>query len=182
MSKAVILTALQIEFVAVRAHLSHVTEQVHPLGTVYECGMFEANGREWNVAVADVGMGNQRAAVETERALSHFKPDVAMFVGVARGLKDVSLGDVVAATKVYAYEYGKAAEEFHPRPEVGLASYRLEQRAKQVARDNDWQARIISPTEGSVPRSLHQIEHQHLSFCVEIIVMQPLWKWRDMAF
>lgn len=155
MPKAVILTALPIEYVAVRAHLTDVSEDVHSKGTIYQRGQFEANQRIWDIALVEVGMGNQRAAVETERALAYFQPDVAMFVGVAGGLKDdVGLGDVVAASKVYAYEYGKAKEHFFPRPEVGLGAYPLVQRARQVARDDEWQSRIMPSVGGAVPKAI----------------------------
>lgn len=148
MPKAVILTALEVEYRAVRAHLTELREETHRHGTVYERGQFEANGRTWDVALVQVGMGNPRAAFEAERAIAQFVPDAALFVGVAGGLKDVRLGDVVAASKVYGYEFGKAAEEFRPRPEVGRSTYRMEQRARAVARAQKWTSRILpEPSE-----------------------------------
>jgi nucleoside phosphorylase len=154
MPSAVILTALPLEYLAVRAHLSDVREAVHPQGTVYDRGLFEANGQTWDVGLVDVGIGNERAAAETERAIAYFDPQVVMFVGVAGGIKDVELGDVVIATKVYAYEYGKAGEAFLPRAEVALSSYPLEQRAKQIARDDAWQGRVIPQAVEPPPRAI----------------------------
>ena len=60
-------------------------------------------------------MGGIPAALEVEKALTFFSAPIALFVGVAGGLKDVQRGDVVAATKIYAYEAGKAAQRFEPR-------------------------------------------------------------------
>src|SRR5215472_7728101 len=93
------------------------------LSTVYGYGTFPSQDRTWHVAVAEIGMGGPTAATETERAISYFQPQITLFVGVGGGLKDVKLGDVVAASKIYAYESGKVAQQFQPRLEAWRASH-----------------------------------------------------------
>ncbi|MEQ8467417.1 phosphorylase family protein [Coleofasciculus sp. E1-EBD-02] len=151
---AVILTAIPIEYRAVRAHLTNLEEEIHPEGTIYERGNFLSNGQSWQIGIVEIGAGNAEAAVETKRAIDYFKPTVVLFVGVAGGIKDVVLGDVVAATKVYGYESGKVVEEtFQPRPNTSLVSYRLEQRAKAEVRKEEWLNRIGESMPTPKPRA-----------------------------
>ena len=147
MPLAVILTALPVEYLAVRKHLTDLKEETHPQGTIYERGQFVMDSKQWEVGIAEVGAGNAGAAVEAERALNYFKPDVLFFVGIAGGIKDVDIGDVVAATKVYGYESGKVGEDgFATRPALGLATYAVIQRAKSEARKGEWLERIHHAT------------------------------------
>lgn len=151
--RCVILTALAVELNEVCSHLKEVSEVVHK-GTVYERGIFSTDLLEWEIFGAELGAGNDSAAFELERAVSGFHPAVVMFVGVAGGIKDVRVGDVVAATKVYGYESGRAEATFKLRPDVVRSSHNLIQRAKAVARKSDWTKRIIDADVSHTPRAL----------------------------
>jgi nucleoside phosphorylase len=143
-----------VEYRAVRAQLTGLREEVHPQGTIYERGTFAAGGATWDVGLVQIGAGNAGAALEAERAIAYFAPSVVLFVGVAGGLKDVAIGDVVAATRIYGYESGKAADEgFRPRPDVGESSYRLVQRARAEATRDEWLERIRGPQPAQAPQA-----------------------------
>lgn len=129
MRTAIILTALPVETRAVLRHSTDWTEEVVD-GTVFHRAQIE----DWDIVVAEVGVGNASAAAVTQRAVKHFKASVALFVGVAGGVKDVALGDVVVANKVYGYESGREdATGFHPRPDVLKSAHAVEQRGRAVA-------------------------------------------------
>lgn len=154
--RAVILTAIRVEYQAVRSHLTDVAMRQHLQGTVYEQGNFTPpTGQPWKVLLVKVSMGNANAALEAERAISFFKPWVALFVGVAGGIKDVKLGDVVAATKIYGYESGKDGETFLPRPSLGESSYRLQQLADYLGGNQEqiqtWLGRVKGLPDGLRP-------------------------------
>ena len=139
MSKILIQTALSLEFEAVKAFLSNLQVERHPTtSSIYNKGTYKEN----EVLIVETGAGNVRSADETGRAIEFFKPDYVFFIGVAGGLKDVKIGDVVASTKIIGFEMGKDDTEFKPRLDTIPASYILEQIAKHVKRENQWKLLI----------------------------------------
>lgn len=151
----VILTALDVEYAAVRAHLEGLRTVEGPAGSRYEVGTFTGRSGRLSVAVQWTGPGNSRAAVEAERAIVFFRPKMVFFVGVAGGRKDVALGDVVAADEIYDYETGKdTGEGFLPRFKTHQSSHRLIQAARLVATSRDWHARIRRESDSAeAPRA-----------------------------
>jgi nucleoside phosphorylase len=146
--RAVILTAIPVEYQTVCAHLANFRQETNG-STIYGRGDFIDDNHAWDILVVETGMGTTKAAAETVHALEYFQPDVVLFVGVAGGLKDVKIGDVVAATKVYGYEFGKSDPIFRSRPDVYHASRHIEQRARSEARKQDWLKRLKKVLTGA---------------------------------
>lgn len=89
-----VLTALPLEYAAVRAHVEEREERVHRDGTRVEIGRLPDTS--WHVALAELGMGAERTAALTTQLIHWLRPEAVLFVGVAGSLKDdVGIGDVV---------------------------------------------------------------------------------------
>lgn len=139
-----ILTALELERKAVLAHLTNIQRANHPKGTVYHVGTFETDTAIWEVATTSIGAGNVGAAADAERVIEHFTPEAALFVGVAGGIKDVALGDVVASEDVFLYQFGKADDEFRANPQSYRPTSDLVSNARATVIEDQWQTRIIA--------------------------------------
>jgi hypothetical protein len=59
--KAVVLTAIELEFKAVCAHLRDCQEERSQNGTSYMRGWLDTEGSAWDVLVGQTGQTNQRA-------------------------------------------------------------------------------------------------------------------------
>lgn len=145
MSTIVIQTALTLEQEAVVSKLTNVTDYEHPISkTIYKVGNYISNGNKLQIVVGRTNQTNVNAAIETERVIQHFNPTYLFFLGVAGGLKDVKVGDIVIGTDVIGYERGKAKEEFLPRPQFGFASYELEQKAVSFSNSEKWKSQSVN--------------------------------------
>ncbi|RSN38371.1 nucleosidase [Streptomyces sp. WAC 04229] len=132
---ALVLTALPLEYAAVRAHVEEREELVHRGGTRVERGRLP--GTSWHVALAELGMGAEQAAALSTQLINWLRPETVFFVGVAGSLKDdVEIGDVVVGTQVYEIHGGKQTPEgFLVRPKALPGSHALEQAARSAVRD-----------------------------------------------
>jgi 8-oxo-dGTP diphosphatase len=144
----VVLTALDLEYNAVRERLTGVEPHVHPMGTRFERGT--VIGGSCEIVLGLVGKGNHPSAVIAERAMTEFDPEAVIFAGVAGALwPSVGLGDVVVATHVYAYHGGTSeSDAFRTRPRVWEIPHACDQLARHLEREQGW-ARGLA---GGAPR------------------------------
>jgi adenosylhomocysteine nucleosidase len=151
---AVVITTFDHETVAVTAHFREAPRERRyreARGTLYEIGTVG----DWDVAVAEIGPGNTTAGLELERAATEFAPRAILLVGVAGGLKDLGLGDVVAADAVYDYEAGKDTDDgLLPRIKTHSSAPRLLQHARLVARHGTWVEGIRGTPPAVAPRAV----------------------------
>lgn len=138
-----ILTPLALEFDAVVKFLSDRQPPVYFDQAAYEQGTLVGRYHTYTVVVRRTGMKNVDVALCTERAIQHFNPRIALLVGIAAGIKDVRIGDVLIADKAYGYESGKedADGRFKARPLVEPLSGELLARAEALGRGTAWKRR-----------------------------------------
>lgn len=78
----------------------------------------------------ECGKGNANAGVSVSTAIMNINPDFTIMVGIAGGVKDVKIGDVVIAESVYNSESGKEKSgDFYARP----GSFRLSRELAHLA-------------------------------------------------
>ncbi len=145
-----IVTALAVERESVRRHLSDV-RVVRSGTTIADLGVFESDGTTVSVAIIETGPGNVHASTATSAALRDMCPETVVMIGIAGGVKDVDIGDVVASRKVYWVESGKVAAEKNEgaagqvfdrtRPDFGPVSNKLVQTARGVVANGTWRRR-----------------------------------------
>jgi len=138
----VILTALEVEYLAVRGQLAGPRPHRHAAGTRFELG--EVAGRP--VALGLTGAGNATAAIIAERAVTEFSPEMVVFVGVAGGLRDwLKIGDIVVATRVYGY-HGERSEDdgSRIRPRAYETAHEPLETARVLARSASWRAGLAT--------------------------------------
>ncbi|MET9781529.1 5'-methylthioadenosine/S-adenosylhomocysteine nucleosidase [Nocardiopsis alba] len=146
----VVLTALNLEYQAVRERLLSPEPYTHPRGTRFEIGSLpDGRGR---VVLGLTGKGNQSSAILTERAVQEFSPSALLFVGVAGALWDTPLGDVVIGSHIYAYHGGTSEDDgLKARPRAWEAPHHISQTAAHVARLGTWERLVpVQPNHPQV--------------------------------
>lgn len=147
----VFCAALDVEYQAIREHIPGPVIEAEERGTLYEFAALPTGHVTWKVVLVLSDRDNTRAAVQVERAIAEFQPQVMLFVGVAGGRRDAQIGDVVAASEIYNYEAGSDTDAgLLTRIKTMPSSFRLVQQAHAVVREERWMLRI-KPAPPSAP-------------------------------
>jgi nucleoside phosphorylase len=155
MYTVLILTPLPVEYAAMRRHISDLQAPLYHGAAAYEVGMLKAKHHQYKVVLREPGMYNTEMALATEQAIQHFKPHIVLLVGIAGGVKDVAIADVVIATKTYGYEQGKEdVDGFKARPAVGAFSQELLARCQTLSRNEQWKQRTHTTGSAAAARIL----------------------------
>ena len=148
-----ILTALTCETEAVLHHLDDPRPIV--IGdSIANVGRLRGSDGRCEVTVVELGPGNIQTAVEAGRVRNDGSTDILLFVGIAGALKDLGLGDVVAASEVAYVHRAKIVDgERLGRPQVNRCTRILVQVARHTAREKSWQERLATAVSPA-PRAL----------------------------
>ncbi|NUN99366.1 MAG: 5'-methylthioadenosine/S-adenosylhomocysteine nucleosidase [Saprospiraceae bacterium] len=140
--RVLILTPISVEHKAILANLTSPVDKIVE-GSRYVSGDFLGKHGKVEVFTQQTGSGNSTIALATEKAIRNIQPMVIILAGIAGGVKDVAIGDVVVGTKFYGYESGKETETgFVVRPEAGSYSKDLLAIAQSVAGNDRWKNRV----------------------------------------
>ena len=147
--RALILTTLEYESWAVKAHLVETEVLVGEKDALYECGRFPDPAGDWMIVHAITPQGNSDAGLVASKAHEEFGSfDVQMFVGVAGSLKDdIPIGSVVIGDYVYNAQSVKISDnEILGRNPSLAAARELLNAARGVIHISDWANLIRAPS------------------------------------
>ncbi len=142
MKKILVITALRKEYLAVREHLTDIKQEIIN-DFIIEKGIIK-NCKNAKIYIYESGVGREKAAISTENLTREIKPDLTIFIGIAGGIKDLNIGDILVASKVYGFQGGKSGDKFYARPELGKSTKKILERAKAEARKREWTKEIIN--------------------------------------
>lgn len=104
----VILCPLAVEYDAVFKFLDQAAARLDPVSNhEYQIGYVRGNEHKWKVALFETEPRIENLGSFTSMVIYLLRPKYVFLVGVAGGVKDVILGDLVIATKAYGYDSGK---------------------------------------------------------------------------
>lgn len=127
-----LLCAVPVEWESLRELIPDAVSDPH-LSDPAIRGHIEFRERSLRVALVEVGMGLTASGLATLKAIEKYRPSLVVFAGIAGGIKDVHIGDVVIADKVYPYETGKVdSGQFQARFDTRTLPTELISTARQL--------------------------------------------------
>ncbi len=130
-----VLCPLREEFRAVRRYLDNVVSKKRS-GLHFDQGTLRTAKRTWTVALLETGSGVANLAFKTTKIIHTLRPTCIFLIGIAGGVKDVKIGDVVVAEKAYGYGAGKdTKDDLLSRPNGIPGPPKITELLRQLARD-----------------------------------------------
>ncbi len=143
--RVTVFTAIPVETEAILAQLEYFNSQLIGDSVAY-IGTLKETFAPCRVTVIELGPGNIETALEAGRIRGDGSADILLFVGIAGALKDLALGDVVAAHEVVWLHRAKLANnQLQYRPQVHPCTRELVQVARYTASRSVWQGRLEIP-------------------------------------
>jgi nucleoside phosphorylase len=187
-AKVIILTPIALEYSAMRDMLSSI--ESFELGS-YACvrGKVVQESGSLSVLLVETGSGNQQVGFAALKAMQVCKANAVILTGIAGGVKDAGLGDIVVGTRAYGYESAKeTATGTLSRPSVFHYSSVLQLQCKKVAEAGQWKRnsgtadpskvyfgpiasgeKVVATTESPVYQSIKQYYNDTLALEMEAI-------------
>lgn len=144
--RALIVSALNLEMKEAIIHF--VGKLPSDARSGFETVIYDQFGNKWTLCFICTGVGNVAAAAHTLLEAIRFKPDLALFIGIAGGRKDVRIRDVIAVDRIYAYESAEIGQDHESsRPRVVNMDRELVEHARNLSLHSSW---YISKEGGQV--------------------------------
>ena len=114
----VILCPVEVEFKIIRKILTN-SKPTQYKKLSFDFGQILANSYNWNIAVIEPDLNLNLFGLKVNEAISTLSPKYVFLAGIAGGIKDPKIGDIVIGTKAYFYEGGKETNDgFVARPRI----------------------------------------------------------------
>jgi len=176
-----ILTPLALEFEAIEHNfLNWKKVEGFPYYSIRTS--FQGKYDNFNIFLVQSGSKTNPTTLATEKVIQFFQPSLIILTGIAGGVKDALIGDLVIATKAYGYESGKETSTgFESRPYVIPFSQSLIQHCQAVTRliENKSYSvffgpiasgdKVVAATNSSVYKKIKQYYNDTLALEMEAI-------------
>lgn len=136
MIDVVILCPVEVEFKIIQRILENPTsKQIQKV--CFDYGRMKTPSYSWTIAVIEPDLNVNSFGVKVAEVINALRPKYVFLAGIAGGIKDAKIGDIVIGTKSYLYEGGKETPEgFVSRPRVvENQSFELLTLAKRLSRE-----------------------------------------------
>lgn len=149
--RVVLITPVEVECQAVAKRFGLSPEARPQWGAMYMHGRYSGKFHDYELWLTTPGSGVDTIAAELGMLVNSLQPDLVLLLGIARGIKDVELGDVVIGTHGHHYESGVHAQDgFSARPlDVQYSPYLISV-AREVGRSEAWKEGVLLPANSPV--------------------------------